>query len=346
MDSQAQGDKPVVDAEVPLEPGEADSPISEGELNILANEVKELTAEVLAPTPPAGKKRYREPERKFLTRPANGRFPFTSEKFDLVRYANKVLYGYSRIYVGYIFKCVFVCNDKRGYATHFRYLTPKDMLDKDNSGYTKRFEEVRKEGRPVFGLLRLVWPSPTQKEIHHIIPYFVNGSKDKPTIWFLEQYDTTFWWLFNKNEENPDVAPRNWHNVVGKAMIGEGTYIRAYVGAAAKLSEKRTYKDGVAKGLEGYAMDLQRYGEESAETCVPWSMVMLKYIADPKTIGVDKPQLHLETMGQVEFDEMYKILNGRRDTVLKWVEGTVAGGKRRTRRRRRQTRRKTKRSRK
>ena len=329
MDSQTVEEKPVVDP-----PDQGASPIPEGEVDIVAADSQTLA---IGPAPPiTGKKRPREQPRKVLIR---NRIPFTSEKFNLVRYASKVLFGSSQIYVGYIFKCVFVCKDARGYATHFRHPTPEDMLKEDNRDYAGILEEVRKEGRPVFGLLRLVWPSPTQKEIHHIIPYFVNGPKAKPTIWFLEQYDTTFWWLFNKEI-------RNWHEFVGKAMIGEGTYIRAYVGAAVKLlSEKRKYTAGVAEGLEGYAMDLQRsYKEVSAETCVPWSMVMLKYIADPKTIGVDKPQLVLETTGQDDFNEMYKILNDKRDSVLMWVQGTVAGGKRRTRRRRRQTRRKTKRS--
>jgi hypothetical protein len=74
-------------------------------------------------------------------------------------------------------------------------------------------------------------------------------------------------------------------------------------------------------------------------------MVILKYIMDPKTIGVDEPQLVLETVNQEDFNKMYETLNNNRDDVLKWVQGTIAGGKRRTRRRR-QTRRKTKRSRK
>lgn len=379
MDSQAEGEKPVVEP-----PNDDVSPMSE---NVLKDIVEDSQTLVIGPPPEAPPpppppppppapppapapgpplinrvKRpvenplegFREQPRKVLIR---NRIPFTSEKFNLVGYASKVLYGAEQIYVPYTFRCDFVCKDKRGYATrgyatHFlttdSHPTPEAMLKEDNSEYPGILKKVRKEGRPVFGLLRLVWPSPTHKEIHHIIPYFVNGPKAKPTIWFLEQYDTTFWWLFNGNKENPNVAPRNWHNVVGKAMIGEGKYIRAYVEAAAKLGEKRTYKDGVAVGLEGYLTDLQRSSKGvSAETCVPWSMVILKYLMDPKTIGVDKPRLDLETTGQDKFDEMYGILNDKRDSVLMWVQGTVAGGKRRTRRRRRrQTGRKSKRSRK
>ena len=76
-------------------------------------------------------------------------------------------------------------------------------------------------------------------------------------------------------------------------------------------------------------------------------MVILKYIMDPKSVGVDNPKLSLETLKQEDFNEMYRKLNAIRDTVLMWVQDTVRGGKRRkTHRRRRQTRRKTKRSRK
>ena len=304
---------------------------------------------------------YTEPPRKFLTRPAKGRVPFTSDKFDIATYVSGVLKGSSHIYVPQIFRCEFVCNDGTGYPTDF-----KDGLDAYANGvYADKLDKIRiPEGakfdawgryhgpfNPAFGLIRLVWPSP-KGPVHHIIPYLVNtqpGAKPGelvPTIWFLEQYDTTFWWLFNERV-------RNWHNELGEAMIGQGhSYIRAYVPAAEVISGKKqiTYTKGVAKGLAGYDIDLQRGSNGiSSETCVPWSMVILKYIMDPKSVGVDNPKLSLDTLKQEDFNEMYRTLNSdaNRDTVLGWVQDTVRGGKRRkTHRRRRQTRRKTKRSRK
>lgn len=323
MDSQTEGDKPVVEL-----PEEVVSPISEGEVDALAADSQTLT---VGPAPPiTGVKRYREDPRKFLTR---NRIPFTSEKFDLVSYAGKVLRGSSRLYVRYIFKCEFVSTDGSKLATDF-----KDRWQGENVGYQEKLREIR---GPAFGLIRLVWPS-SEGQVHHIIPYLVNGPPEGKTIWFLEQYDTTFWWLFNERV-------RQWHEVVGEAMLGKGhNYIRAYVPAASAISggDRIKYTSGVAKGLQGYAMDLQKSNKgKSAETCVPWSMVILKYIMDPITIGVKEPQLVLETVKQEDFNKMYRILNDKRDDILMWVQGTIAGGKRRTRRRR-QTRRKTKRSRK
>jgi len=319
MDSQAEEDKPFVEV-----PKEVVSPISEGELDALAADSKTLT---VGPAPPiTGVKR----SRKFLTR---NRIPFTSEKFNLVHYAGTVL-GSSRLYVRYIFRCEFVSTDGSKLATDF-----KDEWQGANVGYQEKLHEIP---GPAFGLIRLVWPS-SEGQVHHIIPYLVNGPPEGKTIWFLEQYDTTFWWLFNERV-------RKWHEVVGEAMIGKGhNYIRAYIPAASAISGGKhiTYASGVAKGLQGYDMDLQKSNTgESAETCVPWSMVILKYIMDPTTIGVKEPQLVLETVKQEDFNKMYRILNDKRDDILMWVQGTIAGGKRRTHRRRRQTRRKTKRSRK
>jgi len=324
MDSQVQGDKPVVEL-----PEEAVSPISKGEVDALAADSQTL---VVGPAPPiTGVKRYREPPRKFLTR---NRIPFTSEKFDLVSYAGNVLRGSSRLYVRYIFKCEFVSTDGSKLATDF-----KDQWQDANVGYQEKLHEIP---GPAFGLIRLVWPS-SKGQVHHIIPYLVNGPPEGKTIWFLEQYDTTFWWLFNERVGK-------WHEVVGEAMIGKGhNYIRAYLPAASAISGGKhiKYASGGAKGLQGYDMDLQKSNKgKSAETCVPWSMVILKYIMDPITIGVKEPQLALETVKQEDFNKMYRILNDNRDDVLTWVQGTIAGGKRRTHRRRRQTRRKTKRSRK
>ena len=298
--------------------------------------------------------------RKFLTRPAKGRVPFTSDKFDIVGYVNKVLDGTSQIYVQYILRCEFVCKDDTGYPTDFKEGPGAPFVNEKEfetlyeyadavKGYHDELDSLDPRGvKPAIGLIRLVWPSPAKDGtlVHHIIPYFMNnaGPDGKRTIWFLEQYDTTFWWLFNERV-------RNWHIVLGQAMIGEGhNYIRAYVPAADAISrgKKIKYASGVAKDFTGYAMDLQRGSNgKSSETCVPWSMVILKYITNPKSVGVDKDQLVLETLKQEDFNEMYRILNAGRDTVLMWVQDTVRGGKRRkTHRRRRQTRRKTKRSRK
>ena len=292
---------------------------------------------------------YTEPPRKFLTRPAKGRVPFTSDKFDIVGYVNKVLDGTSQIYVRYILRCEFVCKDDTGYPTDFKEgpVAADDDADDDAGAVKGYHDELARGVKPAIGLIRLVWPSPAKGTlVHHIIPYFMNnaGPDGKRTIWFLEQYDTTFWWLFNERV-------RNWHIVLGQAMIGEGhNYIRAYVPAADAISrgKKIKYASGVAKDFTGYAMDLQRGSNgKSSETCVPWSMVILKYITNPKSVGVNKDQLVLETLKQEDFNEMYRILNAGRDTVLMWVQDTVRGGKRRkTHRRRRQTRRKTKRSRK
>lgn len=321
MDSQAEEDKPHVEV-----PEEDASPISEEKMDGLV--AYSQTLAIGPALPITGVKRYREPPRKFLTR---NRIPFTSEKFDLVGYASKVLRGSSLIYVRHIFKCEFVSTAA---GTDF-----KERWQDANVGYQDKLRQILP--RPAIGLIRLVWPS-AEGQVHHIIPYLVNGPPERKTIWFLEQYDTTFWWLFNENV-------RKWHEVVGEAMIGPGNnYIRAYVPAASAISggTQIKYTSGVAKGLQGYAMDLQKTKEGiSAETCVPWSMVILKYIMDPKTIGVDEPQLVLETVNQEDFNKMYETLNNKRDDVLTWVQGTIAGGKRRTRRRR-QTRRKTKRSRK
>ena len=368
MDSQVEGDKPVVKV-----PEEGASPIPEGEVDIVAADSQSLAIGPIPAPPPAppvtGVKRYREEPRKFLTR---NRIPFTSEKFDLVRYVEKVLRGSSQIYVPYIFRCEFVCNDGTGYPTDFKkgpgaYSHNGKEFDElykyadALEGYNDKLYKIRGfELKPAFGLIRLVWPSP-KGPVHHIIPYLVNtqpgATPDKPvqTIWFLEQYDTTFWWLFNK-------GVRDWHNELGEAMIGQGhSYIRAYNDAAAEVALAEAiatgkdrsklqieYTQGAIKDIKGYAMDLQRSSNgTSAETCVPWSMVILKYIMDPLTIGVKGHQLDPKTANQENFNEMYQILNAKRDDVLKWVMGTISGGNRRkTHRRRRQTRRKTKRSRK
>ena len=320
------------------------------EQNILAENIKAL---VIRPTII-----YTEPPRKFLTRPAKGRVPFTSDKFDIVEYVNNVLKGTSQIYVRYILRCEFVCKDDTGYPTDFKegpgaypliekkFDTLYEYADAPG-GYHDELDSLDPDGvNPAIGLIRLVWPSPAKDGtlVHHIIPYFMNnaGPDGNRTIWFLEQYDTTFWWLFNERV-------RNWHIVLGQAMIGEGhNYIRAYVPAAKAISKQIRYTSGVAKDFTGYAMDLQRSSDgKSSETCIPWSMVILKYIANPKSVGVNKDQLVLETLKQEDFNEMYRNLNAMRDTVLMWVQDTVRGGKRRkTHRRRRQTRRKTKRSRK
>ena len=349
MDSQNENLKPVVAKEDDL----YGPPPTLEEQNILAENIKALA---IRPTII-----YPEPPRKFLTRPAKGRVPFTSDKFDIATYVFGVLKGSSHIYVPQIFRCEFVCNDGTGYPTDFKkgpgaYSHNGKEFDElykyadALEGYNDKLYKIRGfELKPAFGLIRLVWPSP-KGPVHHIIPYLVNtqpgATPDKPvqTIWFLEQYDTTFWWLFNERV-------RNWHNELGEAMIGQGhSYIRAYVPAAEVISGKKqiTYTSGVAKGFAGYAMDLQRSSNgTSAETCVPWSMVILSYIMDPFTIGVKGHQLDPKTANQENFNEMYQILNAKRDDVLKWVMGTISGGNRRkTHRRRRQTRRKTKRSRK
>lgn len=349
MDSQVEVGKPVVEV-----PEEGASPIPEGEVDIVAADSQSLAIGPIPPPPPAppvtGVKRYREEPRKFLTR---NRIPFTSEKFDLVRYVEKVLRGSSQIYVPYTFRCEFIATKGSTLPTNFA-----DDWNGVNIGYHLKLNVIlgADGSRPAFGLLRLVWPSSNGKKVHHIIPYLINnaGPDDNSTIWFLEQYDTTFWWLCNK-------GIRDWHKVVGRAMIGDGNYIRAYNDAAAEVAlveaiatgKDRSklqieYTQGAIKDIKGYAMDLQRSSNgTSAETCVPWSMVILKYIMDPLTIGVKGHQLDPKTANQENFNEMYQILNAKRDDVLKWVMGTISGGNRRkTHRRRRQTRRKTKRSRK
>ena len=301
------------------------------------------------PAPPPAPKRY--PGSCWnLTRKANGRIPTTSDKFNLGDHALTILEGSGREYVRFIFVCKFVCNDDTGFPTDFA-----PGWDAAKGFYRDALNEVRRpkghvgDPKPVIGLMRFVWPSPTNpaEEINHIIPYLINDigkGAAKQTVWFLEQYDTTFWWLFNERV-------RIWDQVVGEAMIGVGTFIRAYVPAAAALSETQRYTSGPKMGLTGYTMDLQKTGEGkdavSKETCIPWSMVILKYIMNPKSVGIRGDPVALETMGYEYFETMYKDLYTRRENALTWVEGKVWTGKgRKTHRRRRQTRRKTKRSRK
>ena len=176
---------------------------------------------------------------------------------------------------------------------------------------------------------------------HHIVPYLINGTGHTPTIWFLEQYDTTFWWLY----KNPD-----WYKTVANNMIKDAVGVRAYVAAADKITNNKRIKYRDIPDITGNSVDLQKDSSDtSAETCVPWALVILKYLVEPGSVGLDG-KLRIRNLGEVtqdDFNTMYEVLNINRDYMLMWVRGTIhhKGGKRRTRRRR-QTRRKTKRSRK
>jgi hypothetical protein len=169
----------------------------------------------------------------------------------------------------------------------------------------------------------------------------MTGTEATPTVWFLEQYDTTFWWLY----KNPD-----WHKAVADSMFKGAVGVRAYVEAADKITNGNRIKYRDIPGITGNSVDLQKTSRnESAETCVPWSLVILKYLLNPQSIGLDSSLriTNLATANPADFNTMYEVLYRNRDDMLKWVQGLIYhyGGKRRTRRRR-QTRRKTKRSRK
>lgn len=267
--------------------------------------------------------------------PVRNRIPFTSSKFKLLDYANIVL-GYPPQFVRYVYRCTFSVGDDN---------FARELEADDNDGFAAALTTARtnEDGtiRPAFGVLRTVFPPGESKRTNHIIPYLINntGPEGKPTIWFLEQYDTTFWWLFN--------IP-NWHEVVGARMIGPGNnYIRAYIEGAKEVGGNKRISFGTRKG--GYSLDLQRNSKGiSAKSCVPWSMVILKYLLNSKSVGVTHYfKTDLAQIGQKELTKMYERLNDERNEILNWVQGKIhfGGGKRRTRRRR-QTRRKTKRSRK
>lgn len=174
---------------------------------------------------------------------------------------------------------------------------------------------------------------------HHIVPYLINNNPEgNTTIWFLEQYDTTFWWLY----KNPD-----WYITVATRMVGGAVGIRAYVEAADKITKGKRIKYRDIPDITGNSVDLQKDSSgKSAETCVFLALILLKYILDPATIGMNHAEpISLEEANQEKLNQMYADVNDARDDITKWVQGRIAGGKRRTRRRR-QTRRKTKRSRK
>lgn len=259
----------------------------------------------------------------------SSRVPTTSPKFELLKYANKLVKTDNQL-IQFVYKCEF-----RGKGGEI--LVPEDGT---NSSFLTRYNTaINPRGRfqPVFGLLRMVLPSGA----HHIVPYLINGTGHTPTIWFLEQYDTTFWWLY----KNPD-----WYKTVANNMIKDAVGVRAYVAAADKITKDKRIKYRDIPDITGNSVDLQKDSSDtSAETCVPWALVILKYLVEPRSIGLDG-DLKIRNLGGVtqdDFNTMYEVLNINRDYMLMWVRGTIhhKGGKRRTRRRR-QTRRKTKRSRK
>ncbi len=257
------------------------------------------------------------------------RVPTTSPRFELLKYANKLVKTDNQL-IQFIYKCEF-----RGKGGEFLV-----QEDGTNSSFLKSYNAaIKPRGRfqPVFGLLRMVLPSGA----HHIVPYLINGTEHTPTIWFLEQYDTTFWWLY----KNPD-----WYKTVANNMIKDAVGVRAYVAAADKITKDKRIKYRDIPDITGNSVDLQKDSTgTSAETCVPWALVILKYLVEPGSVGLDG-KLRIRNLGEVtqdDFNTMYEVLNRNRDDMLKWVRGIIRhqGGKRRTRRRR-QTRRKTKRSRK
>jgi hypothetical protein len=281
-----------------------------------------------AAVPPPPQPISRDPPTRWASR-----VPTTSPKFDLLRYANKLLKSNHQL-IQFVYKCEF-----RGKGGEF--------LVKEggyNANFRKSYDVARNpHGRiqPVFGLLRLVFPSNKNPETHHIVPYLMTGTEATPTVWFLEQYDTTFWWLY----KNPD-----WHKAVADSMFKGAVGVRAYVEAADKITNGNRIKYRDIPGITGNSVDLQKTSRnESAETCVPWSLVILKYLLNPQSIGLDSSLriTNLATANPADFNTMYEVLYRNRDDMLKWVQGLIYhyGGKRRTRRRR-QTRRKTKRSRK
>jgi hypothetical protein len=277
-----------------------------------------------AAVPPPPQPISRDPPTRWASR-----VPTTSPKFDLLRYANKLLKSNHQL-IQFVYKCEF-----RGNGGEF--LVKEDGY---NANFRKSYDLARNpHGRiqPVFGLLRLVLPSGA----HHIVPYLMTGTEATPTVWFLEQYDTTFWWLY----KNPD-----WHKAVADSMFKGAVGVRAYVEAADKITNGNRIKYTDIPGITGNSVDLQKTTEnKSAETCVPWSLVILKYLLNPQSIGLDSSLriTNLATANPADFNTMYEVLYRKRDDMLKWVQGVIYhyGGKRRTRRRR-QTRRKTKRSRK
>ena len=322
-DSQQADIKPPVD----LEFGE---PVHNEEALGVALEKFEISEEKrIKLSPPLAPPKFIRPSRYFLLR---GRVPSTSPRFDLIKYANKVIGSDRREqFIDSVYICKF---SGEGGAV----LEPEDPRDRANFGRTyhrARNGRPGKEGRPVFGLLRMVLPSGA----HHIVPYLINNNPEgNTTIWLLEQYDTTFWWLY----KNPD-----WYKTVATRMVGGAVGIRAYVEAADKITKGKRIKYRDIPDITGNSVDLQKDSSgKSAETCVFLALILLKYILDPATIGMNHAEpISLEGANQEKLNQMYADVNDARDDITKWVQGRIAGGKRRTRRRR-QTRRKTKRSRK
>ena len=282
-------------------------------------------APVAAAPVAAAPQRFARPPTRWTSR-----VPTTSPRFDLLRYANKLVKTDNQL-IQFVYKCEF-----RGNGGEFLV-----QEDGTNSSFLTQYNTaIKPRGRfqPVFGLLRMVLPSGA----HHIVPYLINGTgHTTPTIWFLEQYDTTFWWLY----KNP-----GWYTTVANNMIKDAVGVRAYVAAADKITKDKRIKYRDIPDITGNSVDLQKDSTgTSAETCVPWALVILKYLVEPGSVGLDG-DLRIRNLGEVtqdDFNTMYEVLNRNRDDMLKWVRGIIRhqGGKRRTRRRR-QTRRKTKRSRK
>ena len=194
---------------------------------------------------------------------------------------------------------------------------------------------------PLLGTIRLVWyvkdgmvvgrGAEGAQEVAHVIAYLLQPGRPepgvgaaapvmgKPTLWLLEQYDTTRAWL--KDDDN-------WAKVIIREMGRDNTTGEIVPGG---VLGKRPIKS------MGQGFDLQKEGgDESQETCVSWALAILYYLASEAKNG----RLDLRTLGSEDIKRMYTFLHDN-PGYKSHISGVVKlGGKRtRTRRKRKGSRR-------
>jgi len=194
---------------------------------------------------------------------------------------------------------------------------------------------------PLLGTIRLVWYVKDYKvvgksvegsqEVAHVIAYLLQPGRPepgvgaaapvmgKPTLWLLEQYDTTRAWLHDND---------NWVKMIMREMGRDKTTCEIVIGG---VLGKRPIK------VMGEGFDLQKEGgDESQETCVSWALAILYYLASEVKNG----RLDLRTADLDTFQQVYKYLNehpGYKSQISGIVK--LGGTRTRTRRKRKGSRR-------